>query len=451
MPKDSAKSKSATTVKDTPGPKNIIICLDGTGNEIEENISNVLKIYLTLRSIGGQPVYYSQGVGTLVEVRPWSRMLDWFRDKLLGNLFGYGLDRRVQEAYRFIVRHYEPGDHIFIFGYSRGAYMARILAGMIHAVGVLKPNQDNLVGAAYAAYLAKPKRRRPTYSGENVPDLLDKDDGEEEESEGEAAPAEEVRSAKAVTFRRVTQAYTVPVHFLGLFDTVASVMAPGFRLGSPFPLTLNPYPHTFLNESVRRVRHAISIDERRQFFPVSLWPADQKHRTSRYVPDEQAPEQDLEEVWFSGAHGDVGGGNIRDDSGLSQIPLNWMMKAATEPTELQSDIVAELKLNGRMLRYVTGEEPYNAHTEYLYPEADSAAKLHPSFAGWKGVFWYLFELVPTVWPKVIRMGNYPHWLRLGLGSRRKLPPEAMLHKSVYERIKQRPDYRPSNIDIGKGA
>jgi uncharacterized protein (DUF2235 family) len=117
--------------------KNIVICCDGTGNEISENISNVLKLYRCLRKTDRttphQAVFYDPGVGTLSQPDTWHRIKANF-NMVLGLMTGYGLDDNVIAAYAFLVQHYEEGDRVFLFGFSRGAYTARALAGMLHKV-----------------------------------------------------------------------------------------------------------------------------------------------------------------------------------------------------------------------------------------------------------------------------------------------------------------------------
>lgn len=142
-----------------PSQKNIVICLDGTGNQIEENLSNVLKLYRTAEKSETQLVYYDQGVGTLRRATTW----DWMKQKWMlikGQAFGLGIDDNVLRAYEFIVQNYaqrkvgkrDVYDRIYIFGFSRGAHTARVLAGLIYEVGILRPEQINLAGAALMAY-----------------------------------------------------------------------------------------------------------------------------------------------------------------------------------------------------------------------------------------------------------------------------------------------------------
>ena len=118
--------------------RNIIICCDGTGNEISENISNVLKLYRCLRKTEKtqprQLVFYDPGVGTLERPDPWHKLKQDF-NAILGLATGYGLDDNVLAAYAFLVHNYQAGDQIYLFGFSRGAYTVRVLAGLIHKIG----------------------------------------------------------------------------------------------------------------------------------------------------------------------------------------------------------------------------------------------------------------------------------------------------------------------------
>src|SRR5580658_5819792 len=135
--------------------KKLVVCCDGTGNQVSEDISNVLKFYRTLRKTDKtdppQIVYYDPGIGTLALPDPWTR----FRQDVVSVLSlatGYGLNGRVLAAYRFLVTHYDEGDDIYLFGFSRGAYTVRVLAALLHKIGLVSPPQQNLAEAALNAY-----------------------------------------------------------------------------------------------------------------------------------------------------------------------------------------------------------------------------------------------------------------------------------------------------------
>lgn len=142
-------------------PKNIAILLDGTSNEISSDRTNILRLYGILEKSDQQLVYYDPGVGTIGAEGAWSRF--WRKaHEVWGLATGWGLDHNVKQAYRFLVENYDNGKHsgrnpaerdqIYIFGFSRGAYSARVLAGFIHAVGLIEPRNLNLLDYAYRAY-----------------------------------------------------------------------------------------------------------------------------------------------------------------------------------------------------------------------------------------------------------------------------------------------------------
>jgi uncharacterized protein (DUF2235 family) len=145
--------------------KKLVVCCDGTGNQASEDISNVLKFYRTLRETEktepAQVVYYDPGIGTLALPDPWTR----FRQdavNVLSLAMAYGLNDRVLAAYRFLVNNYDEGDDIYLFGFSRGAYTVRVLAALIHKIGLLAPQQQNLPEAALNAYQRSPEIIYPT-------------------------------------------------------------------------------------------------------------------------------------------------------------------------------------------------------------------------------------------------------------------------------------------------
>lgn len=248
--------------------RNIVVCLDGTNDQFDASNSNVVKLYQMLeRNTPEQLTYYQTGVGT---VAPLGLMGNLARRgaKLLDGAIAFLLREHVESAYRFLMQFYREGDAIYIFGFSRGAYSARVLAGMLHKVGLLSPGNDELVRFAWRMF------KRPR--------------------------TEELANEFRRTFSR-----PVTVHFLGLWDTVSSV-----------GVIWNPkhYPYTATNSSVAVVRHAVSLDERRAEFVQNLW--------------RPLHQQDVEEIWFPGVHCDIGGGYKEAQAGLSKITLKWMVEEA---------------------------------------------------------------------------------------------------------------------------
>src|SRR5262245_1694502 len=137
--------------------KNIVLCLDGTGNQVSaKGKTNVLLMYgmLDLRDPKKQVAFYDPGVGTFSSSGAWSppaRLVS----RLMGLAFGSGMKTNLAEAYTYLMQHYEPGDRIYVFGFSRGAYTARALCGLIRAVGLFKPGAENLVSYAIKSYVKR--------------------------------------------------------------------------------------------------------------------------------------------------------------------------------------------------------------------------------------------------------------------------------------------------------
>lgn len=398
-------------------PRNIVICLDGTGNQIEENLSNVLKLYRTVEKNEGQVVFYDQGVGTLGHVYTWGWLLQKVKN-FLGLGFGLGLDKNVLQAYEFIVQNYAEhkvkgksrpiGDNIYIFGFSRGSHTARVLAGMIYEVGVLKPDQIHLSGAALTAYK---QAHKPKENGIEQDGYLYEGDG--------------------ANFRRIANTRTAAVKFLGVWDTVSSVFVPNSKAAFP-PLVREKLPHTQLNPAVQTFRHAMAIDERRRMFRVDHWEKDQIFKPNIYSQGDPI-KQDAQSVWFSGYHSDVGGGYKRADSGLSQFPFIWMMEEADK---------AGLKVFKRMADYVSGVDIWSSTTKYEYPKPLANASDHNSMTG----IWPIVEFIPKhqckhEWAdRKVVLGYYipnsePRWIEA----------DADIHPSVAERIESLPGYKPINL------
>ncbi len=257
-------------MENRPG-KNVVICLDGTGNQFKEENSNVVKLFRVLeRNPQEQVAYYDPGVGTLADPSyktPVTKKIN----KALGLGFGLGLTRNIEQAYSYLMEQYEENDRIFLFGFSRGAYTARALAGFIHSCGLLEKGCQNLIPYAMKLH----KTRKVDFK------LLQK--------------------------FKSTYGRTCKIHFLGLWDSV-----------STFGWIYDPVflPYTTNNKSVQAVRHALAIDERRAFYQQLHW------------GDEYQAHQDIKEVWFAGVHSDIGGGYPEDESGLAKITLKWMIDEA---------------------------------------------------------------------------------------------------------------------------
>jgi hypothetical protein len=262
--------------------KKIIVCCDGTWDRPDQTTdgvpcpSNVTKLYkaLAAEDSGGveQLRFYIEGVGT----GRWNR--------LLGGAFGAGLSKNVREAYRHIAENYEPGDEIILIGFSRGAFTARSTAGFIRNCGLLRPEYLDKVGEAYNFY-------------------RDRD------------PATEPNSPAAKSFRTEYAIDEDPrIRCVAVWDTVGALGIPlnGLRWVNFFNRRWR-FHDTALSSRVDFAFQALAIDEKRNSFEPSLW-----HQQADAVG------QTLEQVWFSGSHGDVGGGNL--DASLADVPLMWIVE-----------------------------------------------------------------------------------------------------------------------------
>ena len=383
-------------------PKNIVICCDGTGNEINSNLSNVLKLFRVLVKDEGQRVYYHPGVGTIGLQSTWQRLKQEAYG-VFGLATGAGLDEDTLAAYRFLCETYQDGDRVWLFGFSRGAYTVRILAAFIHVIGLLPPDQLDLAGYALSAYKNASEK---SHSSDTSKTFLD----------------------DAWHFRRVAGGHIIPIEFMGVWDTVASVIVPRH---DKFLLDLQTLAYTRTNPSVKKFRQAMSIDERRRMFRLNRWIEPQKYRSNPFDPS-TAVDQDVRQVWFSGVHGDVGGGYPETKSGLSKFPLLWMIDQA-EAAGLRVDLTMVDHLVWGLARPGSG---------HVYVAPDATAQLHVSLEG----AWWILEYLPKQekwkeWPdRKCYLGCY-----IPDAEPRPIPEGAIIHRSVLERMAKVASYRPINM------
>jgi len=405
--------------------RNIVILCDGTGNEISENISNVLKLYRCLRKTAKtsprQFVYYDPGVGTLAQPSTWHRIRANI-SLVLGLATGYGLDANVLAAYQFLVNHWQEGDRIYLFGFSRGAYTVRVLAGLIHKIGLIAPEQVNLAGSGQIAY-----KQFSTDAPEHGLDLKALTDAPSDEN----GPLPAGAFDNAAQFARITSARWPVIDFVGVWDTVASVFVPRFDRWV-YVLSAEELAFTIVNPSVKVFRQAIAIDERRRMFRLKPWDDPQVFMSNPYAPDTSWKEQDILQVWFAGVHGDIGGGYPEAQSQISKYPLLWMIdEACKEKLTVNTSSVNQL---------AWGRSRKNSPFRYVAP--DVAADAHDSM----NFAWRLLEAVPKrdrykEWPqRTSRLGFY-----IPCCEPRFIPEGAMIHESVAQRIEARKDYKPVNL------
>jgi uncharacterized protein (DUF2235 family) len=300
-------------------PKNVVLCADGTCNAFGYSSSNVARLieFIELHKKDEQLVAYEQGIGTtLTQYERIKRFADRLGDNsalwaleppnekwsdprtwpfLIASMTcGWGLKTNVRRLYATLARMYSPGDRVFLFGFSRGAFTVRALAGLTWRYGLPAPSRDPNARFSQAWPLFVNEFQDPA------------------------------GGAKAKAFFD-NGGCECPIHFLGLWDTVKSY-------GGLFPRML---PHLRHNASVHTVRHALSLNESRGWFEVTTWgwlDSDQKKdaAASRLDPDDIAKikTQDVAEVWFTGCHADIGGGGHSDRS--ASIALRWLLGEANQ-------------------------------------------------------------------------------------------------------------------------
>ena len=351
-------------------PRNLVLCCDGTANEFARDNTNVVKLYSILEhDRHNQCTYYHPGLGTREAAGALTTVTRKVT-KLLGLAFGYGLADDIRDAYVFLMNNYEPGDRIFLFGFSRGAYTARSVASMLHLFGLIRKGNDAFVPYVVRMMLAIERGL--------VKNKADKT----------TAYFDLARQFRASMSRECE------VYFVGVWDTVSSV---GW-IGNPLHL-----PYVSDNPSIAIGRHAIAIDERRAFFRSHLW---------RHSKAKAHGPKNVKQVWFPGVHCDVGGGYPEAESGLSKLALEWML--------------AEAIPAGLMVDRAKVEAMLDINTAGTYAQPDPNGQMHRSLTG----FWHLAEFVPKLhysWKLKMRLP------RMNLYRRRTIDPGSLIHDSVFTR------------------
>jgi uncharacterized protein (DUF2235 family) len=358
--------------------KNLALFLDGTWNEPGDN-TNVwrLKVLLAGETPAGIPqvAYYHVGVGTRRS------------DRLRGGVAGSGLSTNVRDAYQWLIEQYNPGDEVFIFGFSRGAYTARSLAGLIVKCGLLYPGVPMTALEVYTRYQLG-KQARPLYEieydvqcGKTLVDTEEK--------------------------RLLSYSRRIPIQMIGVWDTVGSLGIPWTQAhligrGHFF------FHNTNLSKLFEHAFHAMAIDENRSPYKPTLW--------TQYIPaggpPKPPPERTkVEQRWFVGAHCNVGGGYTRDE--LAQLPLAWLQSKARE---CGLAFRAGVGLHGDEILYA----PRDSYAEFLHG------------------CWRVLNLGRRFWRSI---DSTPLSVRGGTS----LPVNQVIDASVFERCRRVPVYRPANL------
>jgi uncharacterized protein (DUF2235 family) len=270
--------------------KKLIVFCDGTWNKPDEtdhdgkscptNVSKLFRATCSADEDGiPQITHYIKGIGIRKD------------EKLRGGGFGMGISKNIIDSYQFICSNYVPGDQIFLFGFSRGAYTARSLAGLIYNMGILKRQYFNQINKAYEKYRDRSDAWHPSREKDNA--------------------AKEFRDAYTHGEERI--------HFLGVWDTVGALGAPygmfmGWLIDKIFKCRFH---NAKLTPIIENGYHALAKDEKRWPFRPTLWELTDGHDPAHF-----------EQKWFDGVHCDVGGGY--PDSELSDVALEWMAEKAIE-------------------------------------------------------------------------------------------------------------------------
>ncbi|KAF9039699.1 hypothetical protein BDZ89DRAFT_981890 [Hymenopellis radicata] len=288
--------------------RTLVLCFDGTGDQFDQDNSNIVQFFSMLPKgdRNKQMVYYQAGIGTYTAPQIATPFMSKIL-KFIDEAIAWNLDAHVMGGYEFLMQNYIANDRICIFGFSRGAYTARSLAGMIHKVGLLPACNHQQIPFAYKMYT--------------------------DESETGWKQSNAFKKAFSID---------VDIEFIGVWDTVNSVGLIPKRL-----------PFTTSNTIVRTFRHAVSLDERRAKFKPNLWNRPNEKEKTLSISDQKAPHPkrhlskqksqhlmerrydrdpaqptDIDEVWFAGCHCDVGGGSVDNETAhnLARVPLRWMIR-----------------------------------------------------------------------------------------------------------------------------
>lgn len=339
--------------------KNIVVCCDGTNNEVAGDQTNVLRLFRMLVRNEQQRVFYDAGVGTSADptVQWWPQRLV---HKRIDGAIGLSVRDNVLNAYRFLITHYMEGDRIYLFGFSRGAYTVRALAGMIFRCGLIYEDFDNITQYAWSIYSDEDrlKDKKRIFGG--------------------------TARIKKVFGRRV------PIHFVGVWDTVSTF---------GWIWDLLTLPNTDTNKDIKHFRHALAIDERRSCYePIPFW---------------RGEAQDSMEVWFPGVHSDIGGGYPEAEAGLSKAPLEWMLNEAVGyHLEVNKEEVKE------QLHRIEKYEPQAAFGTMH----DESRRLLWRLQGWFPKRSYLRQKGHNTW----------HWPNRA--KRRTIPAGALIHRTAIDRL-----------------
>ncbi|KAK6352087.1 hypothetical protein TWF730_008918 [Orbilia blumenaviensis] len=386
--------------------RRLVLCFDGTGNKFhgDDTDSNIVKIYELLdRRSDLQFHYYQPGIGTYVQNEGTTfigRIGDKFKT-VLDQAVGTSFKTHVIGGYSFIMKYYNPGDCIYIFGFSRGAYTARFLSEMLAGVGLLSRGNEEMIEFGWKTFSTFQTSRH---------------DGGEKDMK---------RRAFMRKFKKTFSRSGVNVHFLGLFDCVNSVG----QLEPPF--WRKSYSYMPMGSSATHIRHAVSVHERRLKFKPALYKGFIDH-------------PDLKEVYFCGNHGDVGGGwgkTPEQKRALSDIPLAWMLEEVRNLPATENKL--EFTQPDEYLLEHNAQEAERQFEEHLRQLGkgmiDDVQGMRPhdplSFSGGGSFFgvvgWWILEVMPFISRLEFEKGKWvPRYWPPNFGTPRDIPADADIHPSL---------------------
>lgn len=292
--------------------KRLVFCFDGSWNRLDTpHPTNVLLTAESVLPMSGdgvvQATFYDEGVGSEEG------------EALSGGVFGAGLVKNLSDGYRFLIFNHSPGDEIYVFGFSRGAYTARSFAGLLSTCGILDRQHARHANEAVDLYKRRSKteafreeaaRFRSTCS----PQLC-------------VSEQEDEWRARHVAGHRPGTLPVLKLKYLGVWDTVGSLGIPRYLVMANTINRMHQFHDVSLSPMVEQARHAVAIDEHRVDFEPTLWENLRELNLSRGANPESA-DAPYQQMWFPGGHGSVGGGG--DRRGLSDPALEWIWDGARQ-------------------------------------------------------------------------------------------------------------------------
>ncbi|KAJ8482199.1 hypothetical protein ONZ45_g15035 [Pleurotus djamor] len=358
------------------GCRNLIINIDGTSNQFSEYSTNIVEMFSRIIKDFDegeeieQLVFYNSGIGTYA--RPSFRSLHYLKQVIINHIdtaIAWNFERIIHAAYKWLSENYRRGDRIFLFGFSRGAYQVRVIAGMIERVGLLHKGNENQIAFAYELYASLVKHsKRETPKASSA-------------TQEHTVPAKTREDQLCEQFKNSLCHKNVKVHFVGVWDTVSSI---GVFRGKSLPETVSGMSH------VCHFRHALALDERRAKF--------QPEYVNGGLGPQPGQPGDVKEVWFAGTHSDIGGGNAENRSLNNFGPsLRWMTHEA---------MACGLKMS-----------PYQGEWKTLTPKESLTS------------FWRILECFPfgaLSYKDANSLTWWPHF-----GKPRKIKAGQRIHQSVF--------------------